>query len=109
MEGGFLLEDHKRLVEEHIEAINERFHQLQQSALDLAFPSNASGMNVMYILSVSLWMVPISSSFGIVGWLLEEADKTMISNTFLAARMLTEAKDRASKISQMEVSCDRAW
>ena len=46
--------------------------------------------------------------FGIVKWLLEEADKIMSSNTYLAARMLTRAKDVASRISKMEVSCDQA-
>ena len=44
MEAGYLLEDHKSLVEEHFEAINRRFHQLQQGALDFTFPSNVSGM-----------------------------------------------------------------
>ena len=44
MEVGFLLEDHKSLVEEHFEAINRRFHQLQQGVLDFTFPSNVSGM-----------------------------------------------------------------
>ena len=39
---------------------------------------------------------------------MEEADKIMSSNTYLAARMLTQAKDVASRISKMEVSYDQA-
>ena len=46
--------------------------------------------------------------FGVVKWLLEEADKSMGSNAYLAARMLTQARDVASRISKMEVSCDQA-
>ena len=110
MEAGFLLEDNKSLVEEHFEAINRRFLQLQQSALDYSFPSNVSGMavcpyNNIYHQVCRSYRVLL---FGIVKWLLEEADKTLSSNTFLAARILTEAKDVASRVSQMEVSCDQA-
>ena len=119
MEAGFLLEDNKSLVEEHFEAINRRFLQLQQSALDYSFPSNVSGTAVLVCLYITkavdptgpLWRitdVPNFLLFGIVKWLLEEADKTLSSNTFLAARILSEAKDVASRVSQMEVSCDQA-
>ena len=52
-------------------------------------------------------LVPLSSLVYIVKWLVEEADKIMSSNTYLAARMLTRAKDVASRISKMEVSCDQ--
>jgi hypothetical protein len=104
MEAGFLLEGNKSLVEEHFEAINGRFRQLQQSALDFSFPSNVSGMPECHCQNTRYCHSNNFLFFGIVKWLLEEADKTVRSNTFLAARMLTEAKNMASRISRMEVN-----